>query len=426
MAPTRTLRRLFALIAALALLATACGDGEATDDTTGGNGGTAADTTEGGDDTGAQLNVDAILAAGDDCQEPSGDPLVIGYAADLSEVGGYADGPGSQAAEFMAELINCSGGVDGTPVDVIVEDIQGDPEVTQRAAQDLLDAGVHAILGPPFSDFGLPLLTAVNQQVPVIFVASTEEVLSDSSIGAFLTAFDDTAQATAAAEFALEQGWETAVTFSSPDAPYFEQNPRIFGEVLEAGGGEVLADYTYSLGAEDYSTQVNQLAALETPPDVIYTSNIMPFVGTMIGQIRGAGIESEIIGADSFDATSVIEAGDVADGVYYTTHGFPSEGSRMEAFLAAYEEARGEPLETISFGTLAADAVLIVANAYAEAGSTDAQALIDAISSAEDLDLVTETVTYAGTTGTPIKPVFIHQIQDGEPTLAGSITPGEG
>ncbi|HLT97821.1 MAG TPA: ABC transporter substrate-binding protein [Acidimicrobiia bacterium] len=420
MLSARKIRTSTATLAVLALVLTACGGDAGTDTTAtsgGGNGGTA----------GAELDVDAILAsAGGDCEEPTGDPLHIGYAADLSEVGGYADAPGSEAARFMAELINCAGGVGGVPVQVTVQDIQGNPEVTQRAAQDLLEAGVHAILGPPFSDFGLPLLTAVNQQVPVIFVASTEEVLSDASIGAFLTAFDDKAQATAAAQFALDQGWETAVTFSSPDAPYFEQNPRLFGEVFEAGGGEVLADYTYSLGDEDYSTQVNQLAGLAEPPDVIYTSNIMPFVGTLIGQIRGAGIESEILGADSFDATGVIEAGDIADGVYYTTHGFPSDGSRMQAFLDAYEEARGEPLETISFGTLAADAVLIVANAYAEAGSFEAQALIDAIASAEDLDLVTETVTFAGTNGTPVKPVFIHQIQDGAPTLAGTLTPDQG
>lgn len=410
------MRRLLVLLTALALMVSACG-------------GEAADVGDGGEEDGptdASLDVDTILSSMEgECEEPSGDPLHIGYAADLSEVGGYADGPGSEAATFMAELINCAGGVGGVPVEVTVEDIQGDPEVTQRAAQDLLDAGVHAILGPPFSDFGLPLLTAVNEQVPVIFVASTEEVLSDASIGAFLTAFDDTAQATAAAEFALDQGWETAVTFSSPDAPYFEQNPRIFGEVLEQGGGEVLTDYTYSLGDEDYSTQVNQLSGLDAEPDVIYTSNIMPFVATLIGQIRGAGIESEIIGADSFDATGVIEAGEVAEGLYYTTHGFPSEGSRMEAFLSAYEEARGEPLETISFGTLAADAVLIVANAYAETASLDPDELTEAIASAENLDLVTETVTYAGTNGTPIKPVFIHRIEGGEPTLADSLTPGE-
>lgn len=406
-----------ALLLTMTLLAAACGD----DDDSGDGGGGSGDG-----EALAGLDVDAILASdGTDCEEPSGDPLQIGYAADFSELGGYADGPGSEAAQFMADRINCAGGVDGTPVEVIVEDIQGDPDVTQRAAQDLLDQGVDAILGPPFSDFGLPLLQVVNGQVPVLFVASTEPVLPDAELNSFLVPFDDVAQSTAAAEFALDEGWETAVTFSSADAPYFEQNPATFTEVFEEGGGEVLEDYTYSLEDSDFSTQVNALADLPEPPDVLYTSMLMPLIGTLLGQLEGAGLgDVEVIGADAFDATGVIAAGADAEGVYYTTHGFPGEGTRMKAFLDAYEAENGQPLETISFGTLAADAVLIVADAYARAGELDPEAIAEEIKATEDLELITETVTYAGTNGTPEKPVFIHQIVDGEPTLAGTLTPG--
>ena len=408
-----------ALLLMMALLAAACGDDSDSGD--GGDGGS--DSTGGAL---AALDVDAILAAdGTDCEEPEGDPLLIGYAADFSELGGYADGPGSQAAEFMAERINCAGGVDGTPVEITVQDIQGDPDITQRAAQDLLDQGVDAILGPPFSDFGLPLLQVVNGQVPVLFVASTEPVLPDAELNSFLVPFDDPAQATAAAEFSLDEGWETAVTFSSGDAPYFEQNPATFTEVFGAGGGEVLEDYTYSLEDADFSTQVNALAELSEPPDVLYTAMLMPLIETLLGQLEGAGLgDVEVIGADAFDATGVIGAAD-NEGVYYTTHGFPGEGTRMLAFLDAYEAENGEPLETISFGTLAADAVLIVADAFARAGELDPEAIAGQIKATEDLELITETVTYAGTNGTPIKPVFIHQIIDGEPTLATSFIPGE-
>lgn len=373
-------------------------------------------------EAGQALDVDAILG-GDlaDCQVTAGAPLRIGYAADLSEIGGYADEPGSEAAQFMGDLINCAGGVNGTPVEILIEDIQGDPDVTQRAAQDLLDAGVHAILGPPFSDFGLPLLEVVDGAVPVVFVASTEDRLSDAEGGAFLMAFDDPAQAQAAARFARDQDWRTAVTFTSPDAPYFEQNPRMFAEEFSAGGGEVLADYTYSLGDSEFSTQVNALAALDETPDVLYTSMIMPLVGTLLGQVRAAGIEIDVIGADAFDATGILAAGEAAEGVYYTTHGFPGEGTRMKAFLDGFERERGRQLETVSFGSLAADAVLLVADAYRRAGVLDAAAIGAAIWDTENLDLITEAVTYRGTSGTPEKPVFIHQVVNGDISLAGTV-----
>ena len=122
------------------------------------------------------FDVDAVLAADlDNCApQPTGEPLKIGYAADLSDLGGFADAPASAAAEHFVNLINCVGGVDGTPLELTIQNIEGDPEVTARAAQDLLDAGVSAILGPPFADFGQPLLQVTQGNVPVLFVASTE------------------------------------------------------------------------------------------------------------------------------------------------------------------------------------------------------------------------------------------------------------
>jgi branched-chain amino acid transport system substrate-binding protein len=419
----RSTLRLIAATMSLALFAAACGgddgdDGEAPDD-----GVENGDAGDGDAAAGEPLDVEAILAAGTDCDAPEGDPLLIGYAADLSEVGGYADQPGSEAAAFMAELINCSGGIDGTPVEVVVQDIQGDPDVTQRAAQDLLDDGVHAILGPPFSDFGLPLLQVVAGQVPVVFVASTEALLPDPEMGSYLMAFDDRAQATAAATFAIDElGAGTAVTLSSADDLYFEQVPEMFGEAFEERDGEVVSDYSYSLADSDFSSQVNQIAGLDEEPDVIYTSMIMPMVGTLLGQLRAAGVESDVIGADSFDATGVIAAGEDAEGVYYTTHGFPGEGSRLQAFLDAFAEEGGE-FETVSFGALAGDAVLLVADAYRRAGELDPERIGEEIEATQDLELVTEAVSYEGQGGIPEKPVFIHQIVDGELELATTITP---
>src|SRR5262249_44380259 len=150
----------------------------------------------------------------------------------------------------------------GTPLELTIQNIEGDPEVTVRAAQDLVDAGVSAILGPPFADFGQPLLQVTQGNLPVLFGASTQPALSDASALSYLVAFDDTQQATAAAQFALDQGWTTAVTFSSP-GPYFGYNPEVFTEVFEQGGGTVLGDYNFvPLEDVEFSTQVNEIAGL--------------------------------------------------------------------------------------------------------------------------------------------------------------------
>jgi branched-chain amino acid transport system substrate-binding protein len=382
----------------------------------------------------AAFDVDAILDnAGGECVEPTGtDPLIIGYAPDFSELGGFADIPASEAAGFMVELINCAGGVDGTPIEYIVQPADAtDLELTLRSAQDLVDAGAHVVLGPPFSDVGLPLLNVLGGQIPAIHVGSTEAIMSDPSIYSFLMTFTDRVQGHAAGEWAYNSGYRTAVTLSSSDAPYFEENPRTFSEAFTALGGEVLGDYSFGLGDTDYSSQVNAIAALDPAPDVLYTANVMPFVETLVGQLRAAGLtDTVIIGADSFDATRIIDGGETTDGAVYTTHGFPAEGSRMEKFLAAYEEAKGEPLESIAFGPLGADAVLVIAQAYLASGKQlDRIAIGDAMTQMESFDLITvDSATYQrpeGANGTPVRDVYLVQNIDGEPTLLEQFVPAD-
>ena len=369
------------------------------------------------------FDIDAVLAADlDDCVPlPEGPRLRIGFAADLSDLGGFADAPASQAAAYFIDLINCAGGVDGLPLELIIQNIEGDPDVTQRAAQDLLDAEVSAILGPPFPDFGFPLLQVTAGQVPVLFVASTEPTLSDPAQLAFLVAFDDTAQATAAAEFALDEGWTTAVTFSSP-GPYFGYNPEIFTEVFEAGGGTVIADYNYvPIEDVDFSSQANEMANLDEPPDVVYSAMLAFQAAILRGQLDGVGVDTRFLITDAFEATGGYAEGEAVEGFYHTTHSFPEPGSRVVILDEGFEATTGAALENPSFGGLAADAIAIVIDAFLRTGSTDPAVLGAAIAESQGVEGVTGVLSYPSGSGSPEKPVYVHRVVDGQPTLAATI-----
>lgn len=370
-----------------------------------------------GDDDGGATDGDGTSGATDGGGE---EVLKVGFAADYGELGAFSDRPATDALEYEVEQINAEG---GTQVELTVKNIDGEPEATQRAVQELLDAGVQVILGPPFSDFGFPLLTQVNGEVPVIFIASTEDSLGNAEQNAFLAAFSDTVQSAAMAEYALDQGYETAVTFSSPDAPYFTINPEAFTTVFEEGGGDVVQDFTFSLADEDFSTQVNELANLDPAPDVLYTAMVMPQIATLLGQLKGAGVDIAVMGTDAFDATGVIAAGEDAEGVAFAAHTFPEEGSALEEWLAGFEEATGEPIETISFGALAVDALRLAVDAYERAGSGDPADIAQAIKETEGFEGLTGEITYAGTNGIPEKPVFVVTVEGGELALATTIIP---
>ena len=54
----------------------------------------------------------AVACGSDEESAPS--TLKIGYAADFSDLGGFADMPASQAANHFVALVNCSGGIAST------------------------------------------------------------------------------------------------------------------------------------------------------------------------------------------------------------------------------------------------------------------------------------------------------------------------
>ena len=410
-----------AAFAVLALLAASCGsdDDGAADATDAGAG---AETTAAAGDTETTAAAGGSESSVADGECTLDTPLKIGFAADLGELGAFSDGPGSDAAEVQVALINEAGGVGGLPVEYEVKDIQGDPSATQRAAQELLDGGVNAIIGPPFANTGAPLATTVAGAVPIIYMASTDVSLADAANGQFLASFSDPVQAAAAAEFVLGLGNTTAITFSSADDVYFSGNPEYFADAFENGGGTVVQDFSFSLADEDFSTQVNEIASLDPQPEVLFTAMVMPQIATLLEQLQGAGVDMTVIGADSFDATVVWGAGEIAEGVYFTGHTFPTADNDVQAFLDA-ATAAGKDIETVSFGALSSDAVQIIAAAATNACTTDGPALSAAIAELTDLPVTTGSVTYAGTNGVPEKDVAILTVTDGAPALVETLRP---
>ena len=100
-------RALALTITAGVVLTAACGD----DDDAGSTATTGAPATTASAATTAAAG---STPAGGDCTLDT--PLKIGYAADFSDLGGFADKPGSEAAKVQVDLINEAGGVGGKPI----------------------------------------------------------------------------------------------------------------------------------------------------------------------------------------------------------------------------------------------------------------------------------------------------------------------
>ena len=308
-------KKLSALLIALAMIAAACGStvddvteavDEVVDEAEEAAGGE--DAAEGEEAATTGLDINAILAAdlANCAAAPTGEAIQVGMAMDFSEVTGFVDIPGSMLGPFVAEKINCSGGIDGSPVEVRVAEVGDDGAL---AAQELLDWGAHFLVGPPFADFALPILQTTGGEVPVFVAASTEPTLADSTINSFLVTFDDFGMSSAAAQFALDQGITRAIIFTEGEGvPYTGVNPDAFVAAFTEGGGEIVSTQTYVWGADtDFSAQVNEIAGVADSTEAVFSAMLGFQLTALRGQLEGQGLDGlTYMGTDALDALSLI------------------------------------------------------------------------------------------------------------------------
>jgi branched-chain amino acid transport system substrate-binding protein len=356
-------------------------------------------------------------AGGSSGGSDTGKQLVIGYAAALSGDGAVGDVPGLAGAQYEVSLLNKSGGIDGHPVKLIAKDMQSDPELGGTVAQELLDQGAAIILGPPFPSMAVGVIqTAAKANVTVLSVTSTQpEFPVVGGAKAYLTAFGDNVQAAAAAQYALEQGYKSVLTVVSPDLSYTSETPKWFVDAFQHGGGTSAGSVQFTIGQQDLSPQVTQIASMNPQPDVIYTTMFMPDIGTFMKQLRGAGVTTPIIGADGFDDLSILQfAGTDAEGTAFTTHGFATSGSAFEEFIKGMTAANGKAPEAPALTALGASSIQLVAAAVDAAGSMDPTAIGNALADLSKVDVVTGTISFQGTNGVPLKTVTIAAMEGGD------------
>ncbi|MFN3218041.1 MAG: ABC transporter substrate-binding protein [Acidimicrobiales bacterium] len=436
------LKFLIAMLAIFALIAAACGgdDDDAADDGASTEDGAAAEDGEApaedgeteGDGSGegaapaAGLDIDAILAADlDNCAEaPTGDPIRVGMAMDFSDVVGFVDIPGSNLVPWVAELINCNGGIDGTPVEVRVAEVGDDAAL---ATEELLDWGAHFLIGPPFADFALPILQTTGGEVPLFVAASTEPTLADADNNSFLVTFDDIQMGAAAAQWAFDEGITRAILFTEGEGiPYTGVNPDAFAAKFTELGGEVVSSQTYTWGVDtDFSAQVNEIAGLSENNEVVFSAMLAFQLTALRAQLEGQGLDGlTYIGTDALDATGIQDpeaAGGDNEGIAHTPHTSISPGDRIDSLLAAYEAANGEALESRGFMALYVDSMFLGIQGVLNCGCTEPAEIGAAVAALEGFEGLSGTITYAGTNGIPPKAVPINRIVDGTDTLVATI-----
>ena len=333
------------------------------------------------------------------------DSIKIGLGVPMT--GDYAPYSEWQGARCMAEMINVGGGVNGMNIEVLTQDSGADTQTAISLAQKFLDEGVVMLGTIPFSDTMIPVAqVAQGYGVSIFQPQSTQVEMHAGIVDNFFTGVSpDPFTATAAANHALSVGVKNVVLMTSDEGgSWSARTPLWFGDVVEAGGGKVLARMNFSFGTSDWSPQIAEMKALGETIDAVYISSIMPDIAVLVRQLKSAGIDAYVVGSDGFDDPSLDAIGaddsSILDKVFFATLAPSHAGSAVVNFMAECA-AMGIDVPGL-FPATGADTVKAVAWAVEQSGSTDPATIADTIRNADSIPVLTvdsisfkDTRTYA-------------------------------
>jgi len=348
---------LAAALAAVAILAVACGKEEKKETTP-----TAAKTPVAGTPT----------AKG---------PLKIGlldsYTGDLSDFGPAHE----NAVRLAAEEINAAGGVLGKPIQIVTGNDATDPSQGVSEATRLIQVeGVSAIIGALASGVTLPVAESVTGPNHILQIthASTSPALTAAKDNDFLfrTTISDAAQGVVLAKVATDLGLKSVCTMYINNA-YGQGLSEIFSDNFEKAGGKVTAQVPHESEQATYASELDKCTS--GSPDALAALAYPQSARVFLREAVEAGKVKTFLFCDGTKSTDMFAALGWAtfDGMKGTA-ATSLEVAAGTAFEAAYAAKYGS-VPALPYLREAYDAVYLIALAAQKAGSTDSTAIRDAL-----------------------------------------------
>lgn len=345
----------------------------------------------------------------------AGEGAVIGGNFELSGGASAYGTPMDQGVKLAVENINEAGGVLGEDVSYKSYDNKSEPQEAASVATRLAtEDNVSAIIGPATTGDANAQTPAVTRAgVPAILPAATgDDVTMDGETVweyIFRVCFQDSFQGEVLANFAQNNLEATkAVIIVDNSTDYGVGLAEAFKDVFT---GDIVKEENFTTGQTDFQAILTNIRNEDF--DVIFIPGYYEEAGLVIKQAREMGIEQPILGPDGFANSILVElAGEQnVNNVYYTGHFTPnSEEPKVQEFLAQYEEKYGTAAD--SFAALAYDAANLLFEAMEVAGSTDPQAVTDALPTITGFEGITGTFSL-DENHNPIKNTFVIELQGG-------------
>lgn len=222
----------------------------------------------------------------------SDDVVRIGVSSDHSGVNSAATGLGTVAAVRLA-VRDFGGTVAGKPIEVVVADDGGKPDVGLNAVRAWIDGGkVDAVVGGGASSIALGIQNFMRERKKTFLItgAGTSDLTGKAcSLTSVHFAYDTFALAASTGRTVLSRGGESWF-FITADQAFGQSLERDATRFITAGGGKVVGSVKHPTGTNDYSSYL--LQAQGSGAKVIGLANSGSDMINVVKQAHEFGLQS--------------------------------------------------------------------------------------------------------------------------------------
>jgi branched-chain amino acid transport system substrate-binding protein len=268
-------------------------------------------------------------------------PVRIGIIGPFSGPSSDFGNPMLQGVQLAVEEINAVGGYLGRPLELVIKDDQGNPDVGLKGSQELTKEGVIATIG--FCNTGVAaksLEVYQNAQMPLIIPCSTGTPLTTKFPAPqsyiFRTSARDAIQAPFVVEDLVKRGW-TKVAIFADTTGYGEGGLKDVEAALAAKKLKPVYVARFPLGVKDLTKEM--AAARTAGANVIFSYTVGPENAVIANSRRDANWNVPQVGPWTLSFPFFINGAKAAAEGTLVAQTFVAEPSneRRAAFLTAYQ-----------------------------------------------------------------------------------------
>lgn len=334
-------------------------------------------------------------------------PLKIGALLHLTGEFAVQGVAFQQGAELAADEVNSAGGINGRKLEVIFEDTQYKPILSNSGAKKLSQIDkVAAVLISTATEAKAAGSVLQRDGVPsIVLWDSSPEI---ESMGDYMFGIGPWAPSsgTRSAEFAVNSLKAKTVAALSSNTEWSHYVTKFFESRVKELGGTVVRSHSFNPDENDFRTLLAKVAA--TKPDVIYA----PIDGNIIAffeQVQQMKVAIPIVTSDIVTDEYLETNAKSFEGVYQTMTGAPNSPAAQH-MASSYQKKYGAKLSQGQFVAWGYDGIKLIA-AAAQTGTTRIQ-LKDALHAIKELEGASGTLSMSPRGSAP-RPVHIFRVKDG-------------